>query len=69
MTPPKSKFHVRIPADRQPYCHCLFFPFSKGGEMLPVFVSWCFLCLVRRLLSFFFAVLLFLGSLFRIATR
>ena len=67
MTPPKSKFHVRIPADRQPYCHRLFFPFSKG-EMLSVFVSWCFLCLVRRLLSFF-AVLLFLGSLFRIATR
>ena len=38
------------------------FPFSKG-EMLSVFFILCFLCLVRRLLSFF-TVLLFLGSMF-----
>ena len=39
-----------------------FSPFSKG-EMLSVFLILCFLCLVRCPLSFF-AVLLFLGSLF-----
>ena len=39
-----------------------FSPFSKG-EMLSVFFILCFSCLVRCLLSFF-AVLLFLGSLF-----
>ena len=43
-------------------CSCLIFPLSKG-EMLSVFFILCFLCLVRRLLPFF-AVLLFLGSLF-----
>ena len=39
-----------------------FSPFSKG-EMLSVFFILCFLCLVRCLLPFF-AVFLFLGSLF-----
>ena len=41
---------------------CMFSPFSKG-EVLCVFFILCFVCLVRRLLSFF-TVLLFLGSLF-----
>ena len=40
-----------------------FSPFSKG-EMLSVFFILCFSCLVRCLLSFFFAVFLFFGSLF-----
>ena len=39
-----------------------FSPFSKG-EMLSVFLILCFLCLVRRLLSFF-AIFHFLGSFF-----
>ena len=49
---------------RQPYCHTLSGNGSPKGEMLSVFFS----CLVLCPLSFF-AVFLFLGSLFGINYR
>ena len=48
----------------QPYCHRVTFPPSRRGKCCPFFFTLCFFCPVRCLLSFFFIVPLFLGSLF-----
>ena len=65
-----SKLHVRI-ATRGPATVLSQLPLSplEGGNAVRFCLGVFFVCGSASAVFFFFAVLLFLGSLFRIATR